>query len=340
MSAVPALQFHEVLPSWCPGSPPEPISIEAYHALPGISKTGLDVMNRTPAHYFANTLDPLRPAPTTRAGQLEGQLAHCAVLEPDEFAKRYVTEPTDAPYRRPTSLQRNAKNPSASSLEAMYYWDDFDARNAGKTSITPAQYETAMRQAQSIRRLPQVAEALARGKPEATTMWIDALTGEPCRCRPDWVADYRARRVVLLDVKTCGNASADEFARQIARKRYHVQDAFYSDGYAAAHGVDVMAFLFVAVESTWPYLANVIQLTENSREQGRRDYRRNLQMYSVCRQRREWPGYIEGNNLPVVTLPAYALDDDLKMRREERDVVYVDNDSTYDDDYDSHYDES
>jgi exodeoxyribonuclease VIII len=323
MSAVPALQFHEALPRWCPGSPPEPISIEAYHALPGISKTGLDVVNRSPAHYFAQTLDPLRPEPVTRAGQLEGQLAHCAVLEPDEFAKRYISTPLEAP-RRPTEAQWNAKNSTAESERAKAYWREFNERAAGKTIITAAQYETAMRQAQSIRKLPQVAEALARGKPEATTMWIDALTGEPCRCRPDWVADYRARRVVLLDVKTCGDASADEFARQIARKRYHVQDAFYSDGYAAAHGVDVMAFLFVAVESTWPHLANVVQLTENSREQGRRAYRRNLQTYAACRQRGHWPGYIDGDSMPIVTLPAYALDEDLRQRREERDVIYVD----------------
>jgi hypothetical protein len=333
MSAVLATCF-DALPSWCPGIK-HGLSIEEYHALPGISKTGLDVVNRSPAHYYALHLDPLRPPATTRAGQLEGQLAHCAVLEPGEFAKRYTMTPPDAP-RRPTEAQWNAKNSNHDSEVAKAWWREFKANNVGKTEITAAQYETAMRQAQSIRKLPQVAEALERGKPEVSAMWIDALTGEPCRCRPDWVADYSARRVVLLDVKTCGIASADEFARQVARKRYHVQDAYYSDGYAAATGDDVMAFLFVAVESQWPYLANVIQLTENSREQGRRDYRRNLQMYSASRRCGHWPGYIEGNNLPVVTLPAYALDDDLKMRREERDVVYVDNDdSTYEDDNDS-----
>lgn len=282
------------------------VDIDVYHSMPGISKTGLDAVNRSPAHYFGWHLDPVRPPSKERAGQLEGQLAHCAVLEPNEFVKRYVTVPPNAP-RRPTDAQWNAKNPSPDSIAAMDWWREFNERTGGKVIITAAQYETAMRQAQSIRKLPEIAEALERGKPEVTAMWIDAITGEPCRCRPDWVADFGGRRVVLLDVKTCSDASADEFRRQIARKRYHVQDAFYSDGYAAATGIDVMGFVFVAVESEWPYVANAMILDERSREQGRADYRRNLATYSACRQRGEWPGY--GERIQYIELPGWAMTD-------------------------------
>lgn len=301
LSAPPIIE----LPHGVPGIADD-ISIEAYHAMPGISKTGLDMINRSPAHYYAWHLDPMRPPPPERAGQLEGTLAHCAVLEPQAFTLRYAVAPPDAP-RRPTDAQRNAKNRSDSSQKSVDYWERFEADNEGKTLITAQQYATAMRQAQSMRRLPEVAEALERGKPEVSAMWVDARTGELCRCRPDWVADYGARRVVLLDVKTCGDASADEFRRQIARKRYHVQHAFYSDGYAAATGVDVMAFVFVAVESEWPYQANAIMLDDRSAEQGRREYRRNLAMYAQCRQRGEWPGY--GEQIQLVDLPAWAFND-------------------------------
>jgi hypothetical protein len=79
----------------------ENLSIEEYHSGPGISKTGLDSIDANAAIYYALHLDPQRPAPPVRAGQLEGSLTHCAVLEPDEFAKRYVTLPKDAPRRPP-----------------------------------------------------------------------------------------------------------------------------------------------------------------------------------------------------------------------------------------------
>ena len=280
------------------------VDIEVYHSMPGISKTGLDAIDRSPAHYYGWHLDPMRPPPKERAGQLEGHLAHCAVLEPAEFGKRYAIVPPGSP-RRPTEAQWNAKNPSPESRNAMSWWTDFTERMNGKTIISASQYETAMRQAQSIRRLPQVAEALERGKPEVTAMWIDAETGEPCRCRPDWVADLGARRVVLLDVKTYSDASAYEFSRQVARKRYHVQDAFYSDGYASATGVDVMAFVFVAVEGEFPFQANALMLDERSREQGRRDYRRNLNTYAASRKLNQWPGY--GEQIQLIDLPRWAM---------------------------------
>lgn len=295
----------DILPHGFPGIEHN-IDIDLYHSMPGISKTGLDAIDRCPAHFYGWHLDPLRPPPKDRSGQLEGHLAHCAVLEPDVFSQRYTTVPPGAP-RRPTEAQWTAKKPSSDSIAAMNWWREFNAINAGKTIITPDQYATAMRQAQSIRRLPEVAEALEHGRPEVTAMWIDSATGEPCRCRPDWVAEFGKGRVALLDVKTYSDASADEFRRQVARKRYHVQSAFYSDGYAAAAGLDVMGFIFIAVETEWPYQANALMLDERSQEQGRADYRRNLDTYAACRRAGTWPGY--GDRIQLIDLPRWAFSD-------------------------------
>lgn len=297
----------ERLPDGWPGVRYD-LDIDVYHSMPGISKTGLDAIDRSPAHYAGLYLDPDRPPPPERRGQLEGTLAHCAILEPAQFAKRYVVVPADAP-RRPTPAQWNAKKPSEDSVAAMEWWTQFNAEHPGATIITAAQYDCAMRQADSVRRLKEIADELERSRTrcEVSAMWVDPITGEPCRCRPDCVADYGGRRVVLLDLKTCGDASTGEFRRQVARKRYHVQDAFYSDGYALATGVDVMGFVFIAVESEWPYEANALMLDDDAREQGRNDYRRNLNTYAECRRTGQWPGY--GQDVKRIDLPRWAMDD-------------------------------
>ncbi|MFY3127595.1 PD-(D/E)XK nuclease-like domain-containing protein [Achromobacter xylosoxidans] len=262
--------------------------IEAYHRGPGISKTGLDHVARSPALFYALHLDPGRPAEKERAGQLEGQLAHCAILEPAEFDRRYAVGP---------DVSRATKA-----------WKEWEASlPAGVIAIKPDQRETALRQAESVRRLPDVAEALAAGRPEVSAYWIDPDTGVLCRCRPDWVHPAGESGVVLLDVKTYSDASPAEFARQIARKRYHVQDAFYSEGFGRAAGVDVLGFVFVAVETELPFAASAVMLDEPGRDVGRNQYRRDLDTYARCLAANDWPGY--GAAIHQVSLPVWASKD-------------------------------
>lgn len=266
----------------------EGLGIEQYHAGPGISKSGLDTIARSPAHFHALHMDPARPPRKTKAGQLEGELAHCATLEPAEFLRRYAVGP---------AVSRATKE-----------WKAFVEANPGRTAIQPDQYDTAMRQAESVRKLPEIREALERGQPEVSAYWMDEETGVLCRCRPDWTHDCGGNGVILLDLKTYSDARADEFARQVARKRYHVQDAFYRDGYAAASGRDVLAFVFVAVESEWPHAASALMLDDASMAKGQRLYRRDLKTYADCLRADTWPGL--GDSIHVINLPAWALNKD------------------------------
>lgn len=280
------------------------LDIAEYHASSGISKTGLDRIARSPWHYWNLTLNPERPPERERAGQLEGSLAHCAILEPDEFAARYAVIPEGAP-RRPTAAQWGAKKPSPESVEAMDWWRGWEAENGARTVITPQQYAAAIHQQTSVRALPDVRDALAEGWPEVSAYWTDPETGVQCRCRPDWVHPVGEDACVLLDVKTYSDASPDEFARQCARKAYHKQAAYYSDGYALASGKRVLAFIFVCVESDWPHAASATILDSLAIEQGRADYRDNLRTYAECLRTDTWPAC--GAGIHTVSLPNWAI---------------------------------
>lgn len=279
------------------------LDIAEYHGSPGISKSGLDRIARSPWHYWSLTLDPKRPPEKQRTGQLEGNLAHCAILEPGEFDSRYAVLPEDAP-RRPTDAQWNAKKPSPESEKAMDWWRQWLADSGDKIIISHEQRETALRQAESVRRLPDVAEALADGHAEVSAFWQDPDTGVLCRCRPDWVHPAGDSGVILLDVKTYSDASPDEFVRQVARKRYDVQAAYYSDGYALSSGLNVLAFVFVAVETEFPYAASAVMLDDISLESGRTKYRRDLDTYAQCLKSGEWPAW--GSAIHQVSMPRWA----------------------------------
>lgn len=264
------------------------VSIEDYHRMPGASKSILDSIALSPAIAYARHIDPNRPPQPQKAGHLEGQIAHCAVLEPDCFADRYVVGP---------DWNRNTK-------KWHEYVEQMAAERPGIVILKPEQYDAAMRQAESVRALPEVREALERGHAEVTALWIDADTGVQCRCRPDWVHDCGDAGVILLDLKTYSNASGAEFRRQAARKRYHVQDAFYTDGYAAASGRPVLGFVFVAVETEYPFAANAVMLDDLGKEAGRAAYRFDMSTYSECVRTGRWPGY--SDQIEIVSLPAWA----------------------------------
>lgn len=264
----------------------EGLPIDEYHGLPSVSKSGLDLLNISPAHFYAFNLDPNRPPQKQRAGQLEGNLAHCAILEPDAFDDRYVVGP---------DVSRATKE-----------WKEFaESVPKGVVVIKPDQYEAAMRQADAVRSLPEIQRYLSRGAAEQSAFWIDPITGVQCRCRPDFVHPIDEESAVILDVKTYASADADEFRKQAARKRYHVQDTFYSAGYSEAAGVEVVKFIFVVVETDWPYAAASYSLGTESREEGFMDWRRLLDVYEECLRLKRWPGYADKTT--EIDLPPYAF---------------------------------
>lgn len=285
------------------------LAIEQYHGSGvGISKSGLDDIERSPLHYYASHLDPDRPKEEERKGRgLDGSLFHCALFEPDEFEKRYVIIPADAP-GRPTEAMLNAAKPSESSIARIKWWADFDAANNGRTVISADQGTMAWRMADSARKLPEIRTALSRGKSEVSAYWKDERTGELCRCRPDFVADVGGGQVILIDGKSYSDASPADFARQIARMRYDVQASLYTDGYQIAANVEVIGFVFVAVELKWPHAACPIAIDDDGMESGRRKYRRNLDTYAHCRRTGEWPGFPQ--TVQVVSLPRWAQEND------------------------------
>ena len=265
------------------------LPIEVYHGdANSISKSGLDDVHQSGAHYYARHLAPDRPARETKGGQLEGSLAHCATLEPDEFAKRYAVGP---------DINRNTKD-----------WKSFEAGlPQGVISIKHHQAATACAQALEVYKLPEIARAFGSGGPERSIYWTDKATGVRCRCRPDWLTDPMGPTggVVVIDVKTFRSASTGAFQRQVAAKRYNVQAAFYVDGIQAALGVEVLGFVFAVVETTYPYLANAMMLDDAAIDLGRREYRADLERYAACKASNEWPGY--GDSVSVVSLPGWAF---------------------------------
>ncbi len=274
------------------------LSNEAYHAAPGVSKSGLDRLARSPAHYQAYLDEERKETPALRFGRL----IHAAILEPD--ALMLATVPADAP-PRPTSRQINAKKSSPDSVAAIEWWREFDEANAGCTVVSAAEGEQIRRIQDSIYRHTTARELLESPGHSEVSAWFydqdrDGATGELCRCRPDRLMEDGD----ILDLKSCEDASQAGFAKSAAKYRYHVQAAFYLDGMAATIGHKDKNFGFIAFEKEAPFAVAVYVLRPQDVEIGREEYRRNLATLAQCKINRQWPGYPD--KIQYLSLPGWA----------------------------------
>lgn len=257
---------------------------ERYHATHAMSAGGLKRMKRSPAHFYGLQLDPNRPEPGDPTPAMKnGTLVHTALFEPDQVAARYVV--------KPEGMNFSTKDGKA--------WRDAQTLEI----VEDLQMRTALAQAAAVRAVPDLAALLADGYGEASAFWIDAETGELCKCRPDWTSPA-GDGVILVDGKTCQDASPDGFGRAIWNMDYHLQAAWYSDGFEAATGLRVHGFVFAAVESAWPHVAAPYMLGDDVLEAARRENRRLLNRYAECKRSGVWPGYAPA--ISLINLPKWA----------------------------------
>jgi exodeoxyribonuclease VIII len=235
-----------------------------YHAMPGISKSGLDLINKSPAHYRWAQENPSEPTAAMRIGTL----THLATLEPDRFNSECIVMPT---------LDRRTK-------DGKLRWEEFQANHPDQELLTSDEHTriTAIRDA--VRAHSMARKLLDRiAQVEVSTFWKDEGTGVDCRCRPDGILDNG----MLIDLKTTADAGRG-FERSVRQYRYHVQAAFYAMGMAGA------PMIFIAVEKDPPYLVACYMLDPDSFADGEYATRQNLETYAECMATGIWPGYSEG----------------------------------------------
>ncbi len=256
------------------------LPIDQYHSGPGVSKSQLDKIAKSPAHFmYAKTAPEKDPT----AAQRFGSLFHTRVLEPHKL--NVVVGP---------DLNKNSKE-----------WKAFAAQVAaeGKEIVTQEELDALDGMAASVSAHPSASWLLGPGYVEHSAYWIDPTTGLLCRCRPDKIRRTE-KGIVLVDLKSTEDASESEFSRSIENFRYHVQDAFYSDGIESALREPVTAFVFVAVEKKAPYAVACYQLAAVDVEDGRAAYQADLIRLEECYRRNEWPAY--SPRIETITRPAWA----------------------------------
>lgn len=239
-----------------------------YHARPETSNSQLKKLAITPADYKWAKENQLQ---STDALEF-GHVFHTLLLEPQLLDQQCV----EYPDRRAGKV-----------------WEAFKAKHAGKT-ILRSNGDHSMAQARgmadSLLQHPWGRKLfLGQAEREISLFWQDKDTGIPCRGRLDLIK--HGKRPVLVDLKTDIDPSPQGFWKKIRNFDYHVQAAFYYDGYFAATGVEPAAFVFGMVRKSAPHLCAFYEVSDALLEAGRQVYKNRLALLKKCQEADSWPGY-------------------------------------------------
>lgn len=269
------------------------ISSKDYHDSPGISKSGLDHMERSPLHYWHHKNNPEEPTTAMRIGSA----FHTLVLEPEKFKEEIVIIP---------KIDRR----SAAGKAA---YTAIQQSGEGKTLISQAELENIQKMRDAVFYNAAAAKILAKGVAEQSIYHIHEDLNVLCKCRPDWLIDMGDTWVVV-DLKSTTNAHPEDWAKSAYNFRYHVQSGFYTDLIEGCTNKPVSSFMFIVCEKDPPYGTAIYHSTSHFVNQGRIDYLHNLRTYKFCLENEkkakeegrkyEWPGY--GDYIQNINLPGWA----------------------------------
>lgn len=231
-----------------------------YRAADAISKSDLDLVNKSP-----DLLEWVMNAPKGDCTSTEviGTATHSAILEPDLFKLEYIRQPE-------FNLRTNVgKADAAAFVEA----------NKNNTVLSADDFDMVIAMRDSVLAHPLANKLLtSAGQSEASIFF--EVDGIKCKCRPDRIVDPSVFGFhIIADVKTTDDI--DRFPWSIRDYSYHVQDAYYSEGYRQLTN-ESPRFLFVVVGKKRVFgrhPVRVFELTQDDKDDGRAEFMAGLERY-------------------------------------------------------------
>ncbi|MCB1563964.1 MAG: PD-(D/E)XK nuclease-like domain-containing protein [Alphaproteobacteria bacterium] len=259
------------------------ISSEQYHHAPecdALSAGGIKSLLQSPAHFKASQENNgATPA------MIFGSAAHSFILQPE--LGEVIALPADIDRR--TKAGREA-----------YEVFMTDARRFARIVISQDELATLHEMREMLLQHEKARLLLKGGKAELSIFWNHPEYGYLCKCRPDYL---REDLKVIVDYKTCIDASPEGFGRAVYNFRYHNQAEWYRRGLKAQTGDDY-EFVFVAQEKTPPYAVGVYRTTPEIFEIGKKENDRACWTYFECLESGIWCGYPD--RIFELELPGWA----------------------------------
>lgn len=256
------------------------ISNEQYHASEGISRSKLMLLDKSPYHFWYETLSGLAVRKPATPSMNIGSAFHTLLLEPNKFSSEFAVSPA---VDRRTSAGKEV-------------WAAFNEQNSHKIILTADQYEQVLVMVEHINKHEIVQTLLDEAVFEQSVYWTDEETGLQFKTRPDiWSSK------MVVDLKTTTDANPHSFTRSALNYGYFVQAGMAYEG-CKALGKPFEMFVILACEKEVPHVPAVFMMDDEALQFGIDQFNSYKRKLKKCLIENKWPGY------PVqeLSVPKYA----------------------------------
>jgi exodeoxyribonuclease VIII len=213
------------------------LSNEEYHADKAISRSGIMEFKKSPYHFNMNIRAEKKKPKESTPAMVFGSAFHAFMLEHDKFEAEYIIKP-----------ERVLLKEVGPAAYETYKNELAEIEETEKTIISQADYSKILEMAYFVNLNEQARDLINGAVYERSFFWVDKESELRVKARPDILHSN-----MIVDLKTCFDASPRAFQRAIVDGGFHIQGAMVRDAVRAVEGRDISNVVYLAVEKTYPY---------------------------------------------------------------------------------------
>lgn len=259
--------------------------MDEYKKIPAAHKSEFKYILKSGLHYRHH----LENRKESTDSMVFGNLVDTLLFEPHLLEKRFVTVPETYPA---IVKKEHVDKPWSWNANFCKDWrSEILEDNPGIEIVKGDDIIRATNITSAIESHPEAVRYLDGARFQVTMIWRDPETKVWCKGRLDAVTDDR-----FIDLKVTEDPHPEAFSGIMTNFDYHVQGAFYHDGWYLAQGMEVpeeikKPFSFIAVESGQPHDVVCYNIGIESFEAGRVVYHEALRRYADFLDTNEYVGY-------------------------------------------------
>jgi hypothetical protein len=264
------------------------LSNESYHAdSNSISRSAIMEFRKSPFKYWAAYLNPERPSREKDTPAIVmGKAFHTAILEPDKFSDEFMVSP------EPVLL----KNVGRVSYDA-YKENLALCESTSKVIIPWNSYIVLVGMKIALSKHRKAMELIEGAIYESSYFWKDENSGLMIKARPDILHSN-----IIVDLKTCADASPRAFQNSMAAFGNHIQGAMVREGVRVLENRDIPNVINICIEKEYPYSIGIYIIDEAALDEGYIQFKQVLLDIKECMDKNEWPDY----EIQTINLPKWA----------------------------------